>query len=80
MGHHASPHSKREDMQRARVRLRLLEHYTQVTRDGARTCRNFGVSWSQFYEWRSWFDEGRLEVLRPRKRGACGPHPNRISP
>lgn len=37
--------------QRARMRLRWIEHYQEITKKVSQTCRYFGVSRSTFYTW-----------------------------
>ena len=59
----------RERAQRATARLRVLQHYEQVSRNISRTCRFFGISRTLFYEWRRRYQRGGLEGLRPRLPG-----------
>jgi len=64
----------RERGQRAAARLRVLQHFEQVSRNISRTCRFFGISRTLFYEWRRRYQREGLEGLRPRFPGP------RISP
>src|SRR5712692_11219052 len=68
--------SDRERAQRAaaRLRLRVLQHFDQVTHNISRTCRFFGISRTLFYEWRRRYLRDGLQGLRPRLPGP------RISP
>src|SRR5215813_14025730 len=59
----------RERAQRATARLRVLQHYEEVSRNISRTCRFFGISRTLFYEWRRRYQRGGLEGLRPRLPG-----------
>ena len=59
----------RERAQRATARLRVLQHYEQVSRSISRTCRFFGISRTLFYEWRRRYQRDGLEGLRPRLPG-----------
>lgn len=61
--------SDRERVQRASARLRVLQHFDQVTHNISRTCRFFGVSRTLFYEWRRRYLRGGLQGLRPRLPG-----------
>ena len=61
--------SDRERAQRANARLRVLQHFDQVTHNISRTCRFFGVSRTLFYEWRRRYLRGGLQGLRPRLPG-----------
>ena len=42
---------EREQGCRAQVRLRVLHHYEQMTRNVSQTCRFFGISRTLFYRW-----------------------------
>jgi transposase-like protein len=59
----------RERAQRAAARLRVLQHFEQVSRNISRTCRLFGISRTLFYEWRRRYQREGLEGLRPRLPG-----------
>ena len=59
----------RERAQRAAARLRVLQHFEQVSRNISRTCRFFGISRTLFYEWRRRYQREGLEGLRPRLPG-----------
>jgi len=54
---------------RAGTRLRVLQHFEQVSRNINRTCRFFGISCTLFYEWRRRYQR---EVLEGLKRGCPG--------
>ena len=58
--------SDRERAQRAAARLRVLQHFEQVTHNVSRTCRFFRVSRTLFYEWRRRYQRDGLPGLRPR--------------
>jgi len=38
-----------EQTRKARARLRMIQHYEQVTHNVRQTCRFFGISRTQFY-------------------------------
>jgi len=38
-----------EQTRKARARLRMIQHYEQVTHNVSQTCRFFGISHTQFY-------------------------------
>jgi transposase-like protein len=59
----------RERAQRAAARLRVLQHFEQVSRNISRTCRFFGISRTLFYEWRRRYQRDGLEGLKPRLPG-----------
>jgi len=40
-----------EQIRRTKARLRIIQHYQQVTRNVSLTCRFFGISRSKFYFW-----------------------------
>jgi transposase-like protein len=61
--------SERQGGQRAMAHLRRIQHYEQVTRNVSKTCRFFGISRSQFYEWHGRYQREGLPGLRDRKRG-----------
>lgn len=69
----------REFEGRARARLRMIQHYEQVTRNVSQTCRFFGISRNQFYIWLRRYRQAGLPGLRDRSRR---PHrsPHRIPP
>jgi transposase-like protein len=41
--------NKLAQTRKARARLRMIQHYEQMTRNASQTCRFFGVSRAQFY-------------------------------
>jgi putative transposase len=47
----------------AKFRLRVIEHYQQITRNVSLTCRHFAVSRSYFYKWIKRYDPHRLASL-----------------
>lgn len=51
------------------ARLRVLQHYEQVTRNISKTCRYFGISRSQFYVWKERYRLSGTDGLRNGKRG-----------
>ena len=55
---------------RARVRLRPIRHYEQVTRNVSRTCRFFGISRTIFYRWLARYRRAGLVGLRDGQRGS----------
>jgi len=61
--------SDRERAQRAAARLRVLQHFEQVSRNISRTCRFFGISRTLVYEWRRRYQREGLEGLKPRRPG-----------
>src|SRR5215467_9946463 len=65
----------RERAQRATARLRVLQHFEQVSHNISRTCRFFGISRTLFYEWRRRYQREGLNGLRPRLPGPrVSPH------
>jgi hypothetical protein len=40
---------EKEQLRRAKIRLRRIQHYEQVTKNVSQTCRFFGISRGQFY-------------------------------
>ena len=42
---------EKEQLRRAKIRLRRIQHYEQVTRNVSQTYRFFGISRGQFYFW-----------------------------
>lgn len=68
-----------EQTRRAKARLRMIQHYEQVTRNVSQTCRFFGISRNQFYCWVRRYRKAGLAGLRDRSRR---PHrsPHRIPP
>lgn len=56
---------------RARTRLRWIEHYEQVTRKVAPTCRYFGITRTTFYRWYHRYMSLGAEGLKDR---SCRPH------
>jgi transposase-like protein len=67
MGHAAKA---REQEHKARARLRVLDHYEQVTRNVSRTCRFFGISRTLFNRRRD----------RYRQKGLPGLHDGLAAP
>jgi len=41
--------NKLEQTRKARARLRMIQHYEQMTRNASQTCRFFAISRIQFY-------------------------------
>ena len=54
-----------ERAQRAAARLRVLQHFEQVSRNISRTCRFFGISRTLFYEWRRRYHRAPRGTTRP---------------
>ena len=48
---HGAGGREQEQLRRAQVRLRRIQHYEQITHNVSRTCRFFGISRDQFYFW-----------------------------
>src|SRR5262252_2528433 len=65
-------HWDRERARRATARLRVLQHYEQVSRNNSRTFRFFGISRTLFYEWRRRYQREGLEGLKPPPAGTSG--------
>jgi len=65
---------EKEQQRRAKIRLRRIQHYEQVTKNVSRTCRFFGVSRGQFYFWLRRYRQVGFGGLKAQK---CGPrkHP-----
>ncbi len=58
-----------EQARKARARLRMIQHYEQVSRNVSQTCRFFGISRTQFYIWLGRYREAGSAGLRDRPRG-----------
>jgi transposase-like protein len=54
---------------RARARLRMIQHYEQVTHNVSQTCRFFGISRTQVYMGLRRYREAGVEGLKDRPRG-----------
>ena len=70
---------EKEQLRRAKIRLRRIHHYEQVTRNVSQTCRFFGISRGQFYFWLRRYRQVGFGGLRAQK---CGPrnHPFKTPP
>lgn len=64
----------REPRRQINARLRMIEHYQQISRNICQTCRFFGISRSQFYGWRRRDQQAGRAGLCDRPRG------RRVSP
>lgn len=71
--------SLQKQHRRVRARLRMIQHYEQVSENACQTCWFFGISRSRSYVWLSRYRETGVERLRDRP---CGPRvrPYRIPP
>ena len=58
--------NERELERRARHRLAVLDHATEVSGSVAATCRYFGISRQVFYRWKNRFEESGLDGLKDR--------------
>jgi transposase-like protein len=69
----------KEQLRRAKLRLRRIQHYEQVARNVSQTCRFFGISRGQFYFWLRRYRQAGFHGLRAQK---CGPrdHPFKTPP
>src|SRR5947208_5406907 len=68
-----------EQIRRTKARLRIIQHYQQVTRNVSLTCRFFGISRSKFYFWMTRYRKLGAPGLREYRRGPrVSPH--RIPP
>jgi transposase-like protein len=65
---------EKEQLRRAKIRLRRIQHYEQVTKNVSQTCRFFGISRGQFYFWLRRYRTVGFDGLKAQK---CGPrkHP-----
>ncbi len=63
-----------DQLRRAKIRLRRIQHYEQVTKNVSKTCRFFGITRGQFYVWLRRYREVGFHDLKAQK---CGPrkHP-----
>jgi transposase-like protein len=61
--------SLQKQHRRVRARLRMIQHYEQVSENVCQTCRFFGISRSRFYVWLGRYRETGVEGLRDRPRG-----------
>jgi len=60
---------EKDQLRRAKIRLRRFQHYEQVTKNVSQTCRFFGISRGQFYFWLRYQKIG-FHGLKAQK---CGP-------
>src|SRR5207249_11124941 len=58
-----------EQIRRTKARLRIIQHYQQVTRNVSLTCRFFGISRSKFYFWMTRYRRLGAPGLREYRRG-----------
>ena len=64
-----------EQIRRTKARLRIIQHYQQVTRNVSLTCRFFGISRSKFYFWMTRYRRLGAPGLREYRRGPrVSPH------
>ena len=66
-----SKHDVLKNDPRARQRLRWIEHYQQITKKVAPTCRYFGITRGTFYLWYHRYLSLGVEGLRTK---SCRPH------
>jgi transposase InsO family protein len=57
-----------EQARKVKVRLRMIQHFRQVSRNVSLTCRFFGISRSQFYIWLRRYEKQGQQGLRDRSR------------
>jgi len=50
----------------AKFRLRIIEHYLNVTKNVSLTCRHYAITRSYFYKWYKRYNPRRLELLESR--------------
>src|SRR5215472_12020443 len=64
-----------EQIRRTKARLRIIQHYQEVTRNVSLTCRFFGISRSKFYFWMTRYRRLGAPGLREYRRGPrVSPH------
>ena len=64
-----------EQIRRTKARLRIIQHYQQVTRNVSLICRFFGISRSKFYFWMTRYRKLGAPGLREYRRGPrVSPH------
>jgi len=65
---------EKDQLRRAKIRLRRIQHYEQVTKNVSQTCRFCGISRGQFYFWLRRYQKVGFHGLKAQK---CGPrkHP-----
>jgi len=64
-----------EQIRRTKARLRIIQHYQQVTRNVSLTCRFFSISRSKFYFWMTRYRRLGAPGLREYRRGPrVSPH------
>ena len=59
----------REQLQKARIWLRRIQHYKQATKNVSRPCRFFRISRGQFYFWLRHYRQIGFHGLKAQKRG-----------
>jgi hypothetical protein len=57
-----------EQSRQVRSRLRMIDHYEQVSRNVSQTCRFFCISRRQFYVWLGRYHKSRVAGSRDRPR------------
>lgn len=60
--------NEQEQARKAKMRLRMIQHYRQISHNISLTCRFFGISRSSFYTWQHRFEKEGKEGLRDRSR------------
>ena len=60
---------EQEQLRKAQVRLRRIQHYEQITHNVSQTCRFFGISRGQFYFWLRRYRKLGFEGLKNAKSG-----------
>lgn len=68
-----------EQTRRTKARLRITQHYQQVTHNVSLTCRFFGISRSKFYFWMTRYRKLGAPGLREYRRGPRNPVRDRLS-
>jgi transposase-like protein len=61
--------SEADQRRQVALRLRVLQHHQQVTRNVSKTCRHFGISRGTFYDWKARYEKSGRSGLRIGKRG-----------
>ncbi len=59
---------EQEQARKVKIRLRMTQHFQQVSQNASLTCRFFGISRSQFHIWLGRYEEQGQEGVRDRSR------------
>lgn len=64
----SSSFQEQEQARKVKARLRMIQHYQQISHNVSQTCRFFGVSRTWFYIWKRRYEKQGKEGLRDQSR------------